>query len=479
MAVTDINSEDRLVQQTFANHLRDVLGWESNWPSFTADDPTCGRTPAAPFSIWITVLICFGSASTAFTADWPHWRGGQHNGLVSEASGWNGSSWINSKPTWTASVGEGASSPLVIGERVFTLGFRDGQNVVSCLETVSGKTVWTTSYVTKEYGRNATGDEGLYSGPSSTPEFDSATQFLYTLSADGDLHCWDTRQRGAKVWQRNLYDDYHMPKRAKVGRSGQRDYGYTSSPLVHDDWLLVEVGGPTGTIVAFEKRSGREAWRSKAVDVAGHSGGMAPITVEGVPCVAALTFEGLLVLRLDVDLAGETVATYPWVTDFANNIASPAVQDDCVLITSEYNHRAMCKLRITLRGADKLWEQPFASKACTPVIHHDRIYVAWHRLRCLDWQTGELVWEGPPVGDAGSCVVTSDDKLIVWAGRGELVLAETTTQTKTSYHELARISRLAKNDVWPHVVFANQQILCRDRSGNLMRFAALVSREDQ
>ena len=367
----------------------------------------------------------------------------------------------------------------MIGERVFTLGFRDGQNVVSCLETVSGKTVWTTSYVTKEYGRNATGDEGLYSGPSSTPEFDSATQFLYTLSADGDLHCWDTRQRGAKVWQRNLYDDYHMPKRAKVGRSGQRDYGYTSSPLVHGDWLLVEVGGPTGTIVAFEKRSGREAWRSKAVDVAGHSGGMAPITVEGVPCVAALTFVGLLVLRLDVDLAGETVATYPWVTDFANNIASPAVQDDCVLITSEYNHRAMCKLRITLRGADKLWEQPFASKACTPVIHHDRIYVAWHRLRCLDWQTGELVWEGPPVGDAGSCVVTSDDKLIVWAGKGELVLAETTTQTKTSYHELARISRLAKNDVWPHVVFANQQILCRDRSGNLLRFAALVSREDQ
>jgi type I restriction enzyme R subunit len=25
--ITDINSEDRLVQQTFADHLRDVLGW--------------------------------------------------------------------------------------------------------------------------------------------------------------------------------------------------------------------------------------------------------------------------------------------------------------------------------------------------------------------------------------------------------------------------------------------------------------------
>src|SRR5438128_1882126 len=27
--ITDINSEDRLVQQTFAEHLRRVLGWES------------------------------------------------------------------------------------------------------------------------------------------------------------------------------------------------------------------------------------------------------------------------------------------------------------------------------------------------------------------------------------------------------------------------------------------------------------------
>jgi type I restriction enzyme, R subunit len=27
--ITDINSEDQLVQETFASHLRDVLGWES------------------------------------------------------------------------------------------------------------------------------------------------------------------------------------------------------------------------------------------------------------------------------------------------------------------------------------------------------------------------------------------------------------------------------------------------------------------
>ena len=420
---------------------------------------------------WTTVAISLGCITLAVAEDWPRWRGSQRNGLLKEESGWNGSRWIDSKPKWTANVGEGASSPLLINEQVFTLGHRDGQNIDSCLEASTGKIAWTTSYKTPRYGRNAMGDEGLYSGPSSTPEFDPATQFLYTLSADGDLHCWDIRQRGTKVWHRNVYDDYHMPRRAKVGRSGQRDYGYTSAPFVHDNWLLVEVGGPTGTIVAFEKRTGREAWRSQATSVAGHSGGLSPITVENVPCVAALTFDGLLVVRLDAAHVGETVATYPWITEFANNIASPAVLDDCVLITSEYNHRAMCKLRITLRGAEKLWEQPFGSKACTPVIHRGRIYVAWNRLRCLDWHTGELIWQGPPVNDAGSVVVTSDEKLIVWAGRGDLILAEASVPPDKTYRELARIGRLASDDVWPHLVVSNQQILCRDRHGQLQRFA--------
>ena len=47
MAFTDINSEDRLVQKTFADHLRDVLGWESvyafNDETF-GPDGTLGRT---------------------------------------------------------------------------------------------------------------------------------------------------------------------------------------------------------------------------------------------------------------------------------------------------------------------------------------------------------------------------------------------------------------------------------------------------
>jgi outer membrane protein assembly factor BamB len=289
------------------------------------------------------------------------------------------------------------------------------------------------------------------------------------------LNCWDTSKRGERVWQRNLYDDYQMPRRAKVGRSARRDYGYTTAPLVHGDWLLVEVGGPTGTIVAFDKQTGHEQWRSEATSVAGHTGGLTPMTVEGIPCLAVMTFDGLLVIRLDSGHKGKTVATYPWITDFANNIASPAVQDDCVLMTSEYNHKSICKLRITINGAEKLWEQPYSSKTCTPVIHGGRVYMAWNRVRALDWQTGELLWEGPSVGDAGSCVVTTDEKLILWVNRGDLILADIAAAEQPRFVELARVGRLAKTDAWPHVVVSNGQILCRDRQGQLTCLSSATS----
>ena len=47
MAITDINSEDRLVQKTFAEHLEHKLGWDSvyafNQETF-GPDGTLGRT---------------------------------------------------------------------------------------------------------------------------------------------------------------------------------------------------------------------------------------------------------------------------------------------------------------------------------------------------------------------------------------------------------------------------------------------------
>ena len=412
----------------------------------------------------LMVLAC----GAADAGDWPHWRGPGRNDVVNEVSGYHDGSWPIGEPVWTAEVGEGSGSPLVVGGRVFTLGRREGGEVAACLDAATGRELWAQSYKCPQYGRRATGDEGLYSGPSSTPDYDAATKRLFTLGVDGDLICWHAAD-GRKAWSLNLYDEYDVPRRPRHGRSGLRDYGYTSAPLVHGGWVIVEVGDDEGTLMAFDVQTGKRVWVSECTDPAGHTGGPAPITVEGVPCVAVLNYRGLLVARLDAGHEGRTVAEFEWTTDFANNIASPAVQENSVLITSAYNHNAICRLDITLKGARKVWEQAFASKVCTPIVADGRVYWAWQQMHCLDFATGKELWSGGAFGDAGSCIFTHDEKLIVWGGRGKLALVDASAEAK-SYRQLSVRDRLCRTDAWPHVVLADRRLYCKDREGLLRCF---------
>ncbi|WP_397571228.1 PQQ-binding-like beta-propeller repeat protein [Schlesneria sp. T3-172] len=418
----------------------------------------------------VAVAIVLTIQAGLIADDWPHWRGPYRNGHLNEKSGWNGQTWLADKPDWTLEVGEGASSPLVVGPSVFALGWAEGNDTLRCLDAATGKTVWSVARPAPQWGRFHDGDEGMYSGACSTPEYDSETKFIYTLGVDGDLICRDTRNSGKTVWEINLYETYHVKKRPRLTRAPQRDYGYTSSPLVHGDWLLVEVGADSGCLKAFDKRTGQLIWSSECVDPAGHNGGPVLITVESVPCVGLFTVNGLVVIRLDEGHEGKTVGTYPWITDFANNVASLAVHEDNLLITSQYNHKSICRLKVTLSGIEKVWEADYSSKVCTPIIHKGFVYFTWQRLRCLDWETGEQKWEGGSFSDPGSCIVTSDDRLIVYGFNGRLALVETAVRSPEEYVELSVQERLFRTEAWPHVVMSGGRIFCRDRLGNLACF---------
>ncbi|MGK0173353.1 MAG: outer membrane protein assembly factor BamB, partial [Gammaproteobacteria bacterium] len=178
------------------------------------------RTLSLKRNLAICYLIL--SATPVAAEDWPHWRGPGRNDIVAEASGWTSKGWAGDHAIWKANVGEGASSPIIVGERLFVMGWRDEQDFVHCLNAETGKENWSISYKCPQYGRLATGDEGLFSGPTSTPEYDAASGFLYTLSCDGDLNCWDTNKRGSLVWSLNFHEQYSVKRRPRVGRSGLR-----------------------------------------------------------------------------------------------------------------------------------------------------------------------------------------------------------------------------------------------------------------
>jgi hypothetical protein len=192
---------------------------------------TCQKTLRQRRVACCALLIVTFSSVVAFGDNWPHWRGPQRNGVTQESSRWDDQGWPP-KVVWRANVGVGGTSPLVVKDRVYVMGWRDGRDQVQCLDAATGKPQWSVSYDCRQYGRFATGDEGLYSGVTSTPEYDAETGLLFTLSTDGHLHAWDTRHDGKRVWGFNLYDQFDVAQRPKPTRTGHRDYGYTSSPLV-------------------------------------------------------------------------------------------------------------------------------------------------------------------------------------------------------------------------------------------------------
>lgn len=418
-------------------------------------------------------LLLFSAVSNMPADDWPHWRGPRRNDVSAESSGWRDGRWVDNTSIWETNAGEGSTSPLIVGGRLYVMGWEGGNDHVRCLAVKSGKPIWGVSYKCPRYGRHAVGDETAYSGPTSTPDYDAETKCLYTLSCDGDLNCWDTSADGKEVWGFNLYDRFHMGRRpaSQLEKDDLRDYGYTTAPFVQGGVVIVEVGSPEGNLMAFDKRTGERRWVSDYHGPAGHTGGLVPITVEGVACLAVLALHDLVVVRLDGGHEGKLVGSYPWKSAWANNVLTPSVQNDCILISSFHSHHSICKIKMTLQGSERLWEQPYASHVGSPVVDGDYVYMAGERLTCLDWKTGRLLWEGGAYGYGGACIATVDDKLIVWSDRGLATLVESARQSPDSYRRLARHAHLfSESQAWPHPVIAEGLLYCKDRQGNLKCF---------
>lgn len=147
-------------------------------------------------------LMC----SRAAAADWPEILGPKRRG-ISQETGWN-MDWNAKEPPelWKAKVGAGACSCAVTGGRVFTMGSDGDKESVICLDAATGSEVWRKTYDCDFDERSF--DTG---GPASTPVVDGDR--VYTLSFRGQLHCWNASD-GAKVWELSLEKDFKglMPR---------------------------------------------------------------------------------------------------------------------------------------------------------------------------------------------------------------------------------------------------------------------------
>ena len=130
------------------------------------------------------VILCvLLSVSPLLAGDWPQWLGPNRDGVSEESvKPWRGPL----KVLWRQAVGEGHSSPVVAAGRVFThakVAGQEGEEVVAW-DVGTGKRLWRQAHNRPAFS-NFFGN-----GPRSTPLVDG--ERVYTLGVSGVLACWKT-----------------------------------------------------------------------------------------------------------------------------------------------------------------------------------------------------------------------------------------------------------------------------------------------
>src|ERR1051325_10938543 len=172
-------------------------------------------------------IILLLAATAASAQEWTQWRGPARDGSVSAKNAPTTCPYTL-KPSWRVEIGEGYSSPVVAGGRIFVHGRKDPEEIVVSINLADGKVLWQQKYQAA-FQKNQYAVE-MAKGPNSTPLV--AGNRLFTLGVTGILNAWDTAT-GKLLWTRDF---------SKVIDTSKLFCGTSASPLIVDGRLVVQVG---------------------------------------------------------------------------------------------------------------------------------------------------------------------------------------------------------------------------------------------
>ena len=374
-------------------------------------------------------------------ADWLHYRGPAMNGISSEKD-WNAQ--LPATALWKAELGTGTASVTVSGERVFSMGNVDGNDVVVCLDAKTGKRVWRHQFPIDLDPKMFEG------GPRSTPTLDGGR--VYTVSHPGDLWCLDAAS-GKKIWYKHFQKDL---------RGRRPEWGYAGSPTIEGNVVLVDVGGKGASTVALDKTNGSVVWKS-GDDEAGYASPVVA-TIGGKKTI--VIFKASHLVGLDAS-GGKELWRTEWKTSYDVNAATPLVLGDRILISSGYGHGAAL-IGINGGKADEIWKnKKLRAHFNSPVVIQDAIYgidgdAGGGNLVCLDVATGAQKWIEKTV--KGGSLISADGKLIVLTEKGELVIADA---SPAGFHAISRAPAMSGR-CWVQPVLSGGRLFLKNNAGNLV-----------
>lgn len=392
------------------------------------------RFPFPALSLSLTLL----AAAPTAALDWPQFLGVNRDGVSAETD--LPRSWPAEGPrvVWKRAIGEGYSGISVVGDRLYTMDSDGTTEYVLALEAGSGKEVWRVPAGPKLI-------DPMGNGPRTTPTLDGDR--VYAMGSHGRLLALKAAD-GARIWEVDLPQAFGAKR---------PNWGYSGSPLIDGDLLILEVGGKDGRgVVAFEKATGKVRWGALDGDAAYSS--PVVMTIGGIKQYVLPRRAGSQTVALRPD--GSLLWTHPG--PFSVIASALFIPPDKVYVSGGDDAGAVL-MRIKTEGGkatvEELWKtRTMKNHFNNAVLVGDHLYGFDNAtFKCLSVATGEQAWASRGLGK-GSLLAADGNLLIVLADQGTLLLVKA---TPAAYTELARFQAM-EGKAWTSPTLANGRLYLRD-----------------
>lgn len=191
-------------------------------------------------------------------SNWPRWRGPEQNGHTSETN--LPVEWSATNIVWKKQLpGSGQSSPIIWGDRIFLTAEqgKGAERLVFCVSRKNGELLWqhTAWKGTPERSHDLNG------WASATCATDG--EIVVAFFGLGGLHAYTVE--GKPLWSKDL------------GVFEEGNWGTAASPVIVDQRVIQNCDADKNAqLVAFDKKTGKEAWRTRRKD---HRGWSTPIVI--------------------------------------------------------------------------------------------------------------------------------------------------------------------------------------------------------
>ena len=416
------------------------------------------------------LLLCFQLETKS--EDWSRWMGPNRNNT------WNETGIIDKFPeagptqVWETKIAIGYSGPAVANGKVVVTDFATDANVkvsnferlefegverIICLNEKDGKEIWRHEYPVK-YGIS------YPSGPRCTPIIEGA--HVYTLGAEGNLCCLKL-ENGDVVWKKELKKEY---------KTKSALWGYSAHPIIDGDNLITLAGGKGSHIVALNKKSGEEVWKSLSAPEQGYS---PPTIIEHGGQRQLISFRPGFVSSID-PANGKEYWTVPYEATSGSVIMAPLKYKNYLYVAGYSKKSMLLKLADDNSKPEVVWKgegniavspvnvQPFLDSETGIVYGLDQT----GDMRAMKMEGPELLWATSDpvskrrVGSGTAFIVRQGGKFWLFNENGELIIANLTSD---GYQEIDRAKVIeASNNafnrpvVWSMPAFANKRVYIRN-----------------